>query len=60
MIEIEKARKRKADRDGLYKRRDYWHFEFEDPQTGQWRSKTTGRTSYNDAKEFKAEFLKSR
>jgi len=30
-----------------------------DPQTGQWRSKTTGKTNYNDAKEFKREFLKS-
>lgn len=60
MIETEKTRKRKAkDRDGLYKRRGYWHFEYKDPQTGQGRSKTTGNTSYNDAKEFKREFLES-
>ena len=60
MIEIEKARKRKArDRDGVYKRRGLWHFDYKDPQTGQWRSKTTGRTSYNDAKEFNREFLES-
>ena len=60
MIEIEKARKRKArDRDGVYKRRGLWHFDYKDPQTGQWRSKTTGRTSYNNAKEFKREFLES-
>ena len=30
-----------------------------DPQTGQWRRRTTGKTNYNDAKEFKREFLKS-
>ena len=60
MIETEKARKRKAkDRDGVYKRRGHWHFDYKDPQTGQWRSKTTGKTNYNDAKEFKREFLKS-
>src|SRR5262249_9533040 len=60
MVEIERARKRKAkDRDGIYKRRGLWHFEYKDPQTGQWRSKTTGKTSYNDAKEFKREFMES-
>jgi len=60
MIETEKPRRRKAkDRDGVYKRRGHWHFEYKDPQTGQWRSKTTGTTSYNEAKEFKKEFMKS-
>lgn len=60
MIETEKPRRRKAkDRDGVYKRRGHWHFEYTDPQTGQWRSKTTGATSYNEAKEFKKEFMKS-
>lgn len=60
MIETEKTRKRKAkDRDGLYKRRNHWHFEYRDPQTGKWLSKTTGKKSYNDAKEFKGEFLES-
>src|SRR5437660_5556532 len=60
MIENEKTRKRKAkDRDGVYKRRGHWHFEYKDPQTGQWRSKTTGKTNYNDAKEFKREFAES-
>lgn len=29
------------------------------PKTGQWRSKTTGKTNYNDAKEFKREFMDS-
>ena len=60
MIETERPPRRKAkDRDGIYKRRGHWHFEYKDPQTGQWRSKTTGKTNYNDAKEFKREFLKS-
>jgi hypothetical protein len=60
MIETETTRKRKAkDRDGIYKRRGHWHFEYKDPQTGQWRSKTTGKTNYNDAKEFKHGFMDS-
>jgi integrase len=60
MIETEKIRKRKAaDRDGVFKRRGIWHFEYKDPRTGQWRSKTTGKTNYNDAKQFKSEFTKS-
>jgi integrase len=55
---MEKTRKRKSkDRDGVYKRRGHWHFEYKDPQTGEWRSKTTGKTTYNDAKEFKSQFL---
>jgi len=60
MIESEKARKRKSkDRDGIYRRRGHWHFEYKDPQTGQWRSKTTGKTSYNDAKESRRLFMES-
>ena len=60
MIETETSRRQKAkDRDGVYKRRGHWHFEYKDPQTGQWRSKTTGKTNYNDAKEFKREFMDS-
>jgi integrase len=47
------------DRDGLYKRRGYWHFDFKDPDTGKWRSKTTEKTNYNDAKEFKARFTEN-
>jgi hypothetical protein len=58
--ETERSRKRKAkDRDGLYKRRGYWHYEYKDPQTGQWRSKTTGETNYAEAKTLKAKFLES-
>jgi len=61
MSEInQKLRKRKsADRDGVYRRRGLWHFEYRCPRTGQWRSKTTGKTSYNEAKEFKRQFLES-
>ena len=59
-IETEKTPKRKAkDRDGLYKRRGYWHFDYKDPHVGRWRSKTTGKTNYNEAKAFKREFLES-
>src|SRR5215469_2769728 len=58
--EAERSRKLKAkDRDGLYKRRGYWHFEYKGPQTGQWRSKTTGETNYAEAKMLKAKFLES-
>jgi integrase len=60
MIETQETRKPKAkDRDGVYKRRGHWHFEYKDPESGQWRSKTTGKTNYNNAKEFKREFLES-
>src|SRR5580692_3821624 len=60
MIETEITPRRKSkDRDGVYKRRGYWHFDYKDPQTGQWRSKTTGKTNYNDGKEFKRNFLES-
>jgi integrase len=60
MTVTEKTTKRKSkDRDGVYRRRGYWHFDYKDPQTGQWRSKTTGKTNYNDGKEFKREFLES-
>jgi integrase len=60
MIETERPPRRKAkDRDGVYRRRGHWHFDYKDSQTGQWRSKTTGKTNYNDAKEFKREFLDS-
>jgi len=60
MIEPESTQRRKArDRDGVYKRRGHWHFDYKDPQTAQWRSKTTGKTNYNDAKEFKREFMRS-
>src|SRR5580693_1433834 len=60
MIGTERTPRRKAkDRDGVYKRRGHWHFDYKEPQTGQWRSKTTGKTNYNDAKEFKREFKES-
>jgi integrase len=60
VIDLEKTRKRKAkDRDGVYKRRGRWHFDFKDPLTNQWRSKTTGKATYNEAKEFRRLFLES-
>jgi len=60
MIETETIRKRKAkDRDGIYKRRDHWHFEYKDPQTGRWRCKSSGKTNYNAAKKFKSDFMES-
>ncbi len=52
-------KKRQADRDGLHKRRGYWHFDYADPQTGQGRSRTTETKLYNDAKIVKAKFLES-
>ena len=48
---------KKADRDGVYKRRGWWHFDYRDPETGKWRSRTTGKTNYNEAKTARAEFL---
>jgi hypothetical protein len=60
MIETQRTPRRKAkDRDGVYRRRSHWHFDYKDSQTGQWRSKSTGNTNYNDAKEFKRVFLES-
>lgn len=60
MNDIKKLRKPKArDRDGVYKRRGYWHFDYKDPLTGHWRSKTSGTTNYNDAREVKRALLES-
>jgi integrase len=60
MTNIEITKKRKSnDRDGVYKRRNHWHFDYTDPLTGNWRPKTTGLTNYNDAKQFKKTFLES-
>jgi integrase len=56
---LEPRKPKAKDRDGIYKRRGHWHFEYKDPESGQWRSKTTGKTNYNKAKEFKREFLES-
>jgi len=60
VIVKQKARRAKSkDRDGVYKRRGYWHFDYKDPQTGRWRGKTTGLKVYNEAKEFRRLFLES-
>jgi hypothetical protein len=45
-------RKRSKDRDGLYKRRDYWHYEL--LIDGRKRSFTTGTKDYNEAKKKRA------
>jgi hypothetical protein len=42
------ARRKAKDRDGLYKRRDYWHYEL--IIDGKKRSFTTGTKDYNEAK----------
>lgn len=53
--ENEKPR-RKKDRDGLYKRRDYWHYEL--IIDGKKRSFTTGTKDYNKAKQKRAEAVR--
>ncbi len=50
---------KKADRDGVYKRRGWWHFDYRDPENGKWRSRTTGKTNYNEARTARAEFLEA-
>jgi integrase len=53
MNENDPTAKRKAkDRDGLYKRRDYWHYEL--IIDGKKRSFTTGTKDYNQAKKTRA------
>src|SRR5579863_4064901 len=49
----------KKDRDGVYKRRGWWHFDYRDRETGKWRSRTTGKTNYNEAKTARTEFLEA-
>jgi integrase len=50
------ARRKAKDRDGLYKRRDYWHFE--QRIDGKKRSFTTGTKDYNLAKKIRASALR--
>jgi hypothetical protein len=45
-------RRKAKDRDGLYKRRDYWHYEL--IIDGKKRSFTTGTKDYNEAKKRRA------
>jgi hypothetical protein len=47
------------DRDGVYRRRGIWGFDYKDPSTGQWRSRSTGTRVYNEAREAKRTFLES-
>jgi hypothetical protein len=50
--ELVGLRRRAKDRDGLYKRRDYWHYEL--LIDGTKRSFTTGTKDYNEAKKKRA------
>jgi len=55
--EIKPEAKRKAkDRDGLYKRRDYWHYEL--IIDGKKRSFTSGTKDYNEAKKKRARAMR--
>ncbi len=60
MKKPERSRKDRAkDRDGVYKRRGHWHFDYKDPCAGKWRSKTAETDCYDDAKKFKREFIEN-
>jgi integrase len=48
--------KRKKDRDGLYKRREYWHYELS--IDGKKRSFTTETKDYNEAKKKRAQAIR--
>ena len=53
IVEIQPEGRRKSkDRDGLYKRRDYWHYEL--IIDGRKRSFTSGTKDYNEAKKKRA------
>jgi integrase len=56
MSETKRSSRKAKDRDGLYKRRGYWHFEYIDPLTGKRKSRTTGCKEYNQAKKAKSDF----
>jgi hypothetical protein len=49
-------RTRKKDRDGLYQRRGYWHYELR--VDGRRRSYTTGTKDYNQAKKIRADAVR--
>jgi hypothetical protein len=44
---------------GLYRQkgREYWLFKYRDPQSGQWRIKSTGQSQKQPAWKFKDQFL---
>jgi integrase len=57
-IEFSAVIKHKAkDRDGLYRRRQYWHYELN--IEGKKRSFTTGTKDYNQAKKIRAEAVRN-
>jgi integrase len=55
-FESVQPRPKAKDRDGLYKRRDYWHYEL--IIDGRKRSFTSGTKDYNQAKKIRAEALR--
>src|SRR3954453_12220350 len=58
IVPIEIATKHKAkDRDGLYRRRQYWHYELS--IDGKKRSFSTGTKDYNSAKKIRAEAIRN-
>lgn len=57
MNEANRVTRKAKDRDGLYKRRGYWHFEYNDVNTGKRKSKSTNTKIYNDAMKTRAAFL---
>src|SRR4051794_26780599 len=50
---------RATDRDGFYERRGDRHFDYKDPKTGRWRSKSTETKSLKEAKGKKTAFLEA-
>ena len=55
-FESVQLRRKAKDRDGLYKRRDYWHYEL--IVDGRKRSFTSGTKDYNQAKRIRAAALR--
>jgi hypothetical protein len=51
------AKRKAKDRDGLYRRREYWHYEL--IINGKKRSFTTGTKDYNQAKKIRAEAVRN-
>lgn len=49
-------RTRAKDRDGLYQRGERWYFKFK-KQDGTWGERSTGLTSYNEARKARSKFM---
>src|SRR5947209_3750494 len=57
MREVVPGRRKAKDRDGVFKRRDYWHYEL--MIDGKKRSFTTGTKDYKRAKQIRAEAVRA-